>query len=403
MNFDLPEELATLKNAVADFATRRLTDDADFYENKKEFPYKLIREMGAMGLFSAPFPEELGGSEAGFLAVSVIAEEISRIAPAYGYAMNMQCATCPYTIYNWGTEEQIKRFVPGLIAGESIGMFGLSESGGGSDPAGAMRTVARREGDYYVLKGSKMWITFSHAADVGVLFAKTNPNAEPAHRGITAFIVEPKRFDGYTAKPIDMPGLSKSLRSCEIFLDNFKVPVENRLGEEGEGFSIAMNALEYGRLTVSARLTGLAQAALEASIAYANERVVGGGPIARHQLIQERIADATVAIEAARLMAYRIGWTMDQARVSTRVASHAKYFATQAAQLAGDVAREVFGGNALTEEYPVKKLRAYIDMLTVGEGSENVQKILIGEDALGIKNATRHAMRNRFASLAQSE
>ena len=158
--------------------------------------------------------------------------------------------------------------------------------------------------------------------------------------------------------------------------------MENRLGDEGEGFKIAMNALEYGRLTVSARLTGIAQAALDASVAYANERFVGGGPIARHQLVQERIADATVAVEAARLMAYRIGWTMDQGRVSTRVASRAKYFATQAARLAGDVAREVFGGNALAAEYPVQRLNAYIDMLTVGEGSENVQRILIGEDAL---------------------
>lgn len=399
MNFDLPEELVALKDAVADFAARRLTDDAEAYERSGEFAYDLIREIGAAGFFGAPFPEELGGSAAGFLAVSVIAEEISRIAPAYGYAMNMQCATCPYTIYNWGTSEQVERFVPGLISGETIGMFALSEAGGGSDPSGAMRTTAKRAGDHYLLNGSKMWITFSHAADVGVLFAKTDPAAEPAHRGISAFIVEPKRFDGYTAKPIELPGLSKSLRSCEIFLDDFKVPVENRLGEEGKGFAIAMNALEYGRLTVSARLTGLAQAALDASIAYANERVVGGGPIARHQLVQERIADATVAVEAARLMAYRIGWTMDQARVSTRVASRAKYFATKAARLAGDVAREVFGGNALTAEYPVQRLQAYIDMLTVGEGSENVQRVLIGEDALGIKDATRHTMRNRFVGV----
>ncbi|GAB3678938.1 acyl-CoA dehydrogenase family protein [Salinisphaera aquimarina] len=399
MNFDLPEEMVALQDAVADFATRRLTDDAEAYEKSGEFGFDLIRDMGEAGFFGAPFPAELGGSEAGFMAVSIIAEEISRIAPAYGYAMNMQCATCPYTIYNWGTPEQIERFVPGLIAGEKIGMFALSEAGGGSDPAGAMRTTARREGDYYVLNGSKMWITFSNVADVGVLFAKTDPKAEPAHRGVTAFIVEPKQFEGYSAQPIDLPGLSKSLRSCAVFLDDFKVPVKNRLGEEGKGFGIAMNALEFGRLTVSARLTGLAQAALDASIAYANERVVGGGPIARHQLVQQRIADATVAVEAARLMARRIGWTMDQGRTSTRIASRGKYFATQAARLAVDVAREVFGGNALTAEYPVQRLSAYVDMLTVGEGSENVQRVLIGEDALGIKDATRHTMRNRFVGV----
>ncbi len=248
-------------------------------------------------------------------------------------------------------------------------MFALSEAGGGSDPAGAMTTTARRDGKRYLLTGSKMWITFSDAADVGVLFAKTDP--AQGHRGITAFIVEPKRFAGYRAAPIAMGGLSKCMRSCAVFLDDFEVPVENRLGEEGQGFRIAMNALEFGRLTVGARLTGLTQAALDASIRYASERVVSGRQIARYQLIQGRIADAVVAVEAAR-SAWRTGWMMDQGRNSTRAAARGKYFATQAARLAGDVAREVFGGYALADESPVRELMAYIDMLTVGEGAENV-------------------------------
>lgn len=399
MNFDLPEELKMLRNAVTEVCEKDLIPGVKEYEERAEFCYPLIRKMGQAGLFGAPFPEALGGSAAGFQAVSVIAEEVSRLAPEFGYAMNMQSMTCPYTIYNWGTPEQVEKYVPGLISGEKIGMFALSEEGSGSDAGGAMRTTAKRQGDVYKLNGSKMWITFSHAADVGVLFAKTDPKADPVHTGITAFIVEPKLFEGYSAQPIDLPGLSKSLRSCAVFLDDFEVPVENRLGEEGQGFRIAMNALEYGRLTVSGRLTGLAQACLEVSRAYANERVIRGQPIARYQLIQERIADATVAVEAARLMARRVGWTMDQGRTSTRVASRGKYFATQAARLCGDVAREVLGGNALTADYPVIKLNAYIDMLTVGEGAENVQRILIGEDSLGIKDATRHSMRNRFAGV----
>jgi len=243
-----------------------------------------------------------------------------------------------------------------------------------------------------------MWITFSDAADAGVLFGKTDPAA--GHRGITAFIVEPKRFPGYRADPIPMGSLSSCLRSGAVFLDGFEVPVENRLGEEGQGFPIAMNALEFGRLTVAARLTGLAQAALDASVRYANERAVGGGPIARYQLVQGRIAEATVAVDAARLMAWRTGWTMDQGRNATRVAARGKYFATRAARLAGDVAREVFGGYALADEYPVRELMAYIDMLTVGEGAENVQRILIAEDALGLKDAGRHPVRNRLARQA---
>lgn len=399
MDFELPEDLITLQGAVAEFCRRRLSRGAEAYEQSGEFPLQPIREMGEAGFFGAPFPVDLGGSEAGFLAVSVIAEEISRLAPAYGYCMNMQSMTCPYTIYNWGSPDQVQRFVPELIGGEKIGMFALSEVGGGSDPANTIRTTARRKNDEYLLNGSKMWITFADAADVGVLFARTDPDAVPAHRGITAFIVEPKRFPGYSAQPIDLPGLSQALRSCAVYLDNFRVPVENRLGEEGEGFRIAMNALEYGRLTVTARLTGLAQAALDAGVGYARERVIAGRRIGEHQLVQGRIADATVVVEAARHFAWRIGWTLDKGLPSARIASRAKYFATQAARLAGDVAREVLGANALTAEYPVKRLNAYIDMLTIGEGSENVQRILIGKDALGLSNANRHPVRNRFADL----
>ncbi|MBU0723874.1 MAG: acyl-CoA dehydrogenase family protein [Alphaproteobacteria bacterium] len=394
MDFTVPEELTALGESVARFCETEIIPAMPEYEKKAEFCYPLIAKMGDAGFFGASFPEELGGSAAGFQAVSIIAEEISRLAPEFGYAMNMQAMTCPYTIYNWGTEDQARRFVPDLIAGRKIGMFALSEAGGGSDPAGAMKTTARRDGDVYRLNGSKMWITFSHAADTGVLLAKTDPSA--GHKGITAFIVQPKAFEGYTAHPIEMGGLSKSLRSCTVFLDDFPVPVEDRLGEEGQGFRIAMNALEYGRLTVSARLVGLAQAALDASVAFANDRVVGGRPIAQYQMIQQRIADATVAVDAARLMARRIGWTMDRGETSTRIAARSKYFATQTARLAADVAREVFGGYALADEYPVRKISAYIDMLTVGEGSENVQRVLIAEDALGIKDAQRHSMRNKL-------
>jgi isovaleryl-CoA dehydrogenase len=171
--------------------------------------------------------------------------------------------------------------------------------------------------------------------------------------------------------------------------------VENRLGEEGEGIRIALNALEYGRLTVSARLVGLAQACLDQAIAYAGEREVGGRAINRYQMVQQIIADATVMVDAARLMSWRIGWTMDQGERATRVASRGKYFASMAANKAAATLHEVYGGYALTDEYPCKKLEAYVDMLTVGEGTENVQRILIAEDALGLKDANRHPVRNR--------
>ena len=393
MDFTLPDEFDAIRETIARLVETEWKPVAAGYEERAEFPYPVIEKMGAAGLFGAAFPEDLGGADLGFLAVSVIAEEISRLAPELGYAMNMQAMTCPFTIYNWGTEAQIRRFVPDLIAGRKIGMFGLTEAGGGSDPAGAMRTTARRDGDVYRLNGSKMFITFSHAADAGLIFAKTDPPAGP--RGITAFIVEPKAHPGFRADAIAMSGLSRALRSNAVFLDDVPVPVGNRLGEEGEGLKIALNALEYGRLTVTARLVGLAQACLDAAIGYAGEREVGGGPISRYQMVQHIVADATVMVDAARLMSWRIGWTMDGGERATRVASRGKYFASMAANKAAATMHEVYGGYALTDEYPVRKLKAYVDMLTVGEGTENVQRILIAEDALGLKDANRHPVRNR--------
>jgi isovaleryl-CoA dehydrogenase len=362
------------------------------YEASGEFPYPIIQAMGDAGLFGAAFPEEFGGTAIGFSAVGVIAEEISRLSPGFGYAMNMQAMTCPFTIFNWGTPEQARKYVPELISGRKIGMFALTEPGGGSDPGGAMRTTARRDGDSYVLNGSKIWITFSNAADIGVLFAKTDPEA--GKRGISAFIIEPKSVPGYSAKPIDMRPLSNCLRSCEVFLDDFRVPAENRLGAEGDGLKIALNALEYGRLTVSGRLVGLAQACFDETLRYAREREVGGQAIGHYQMIQHPIADVAVGIDAARLMLRRMAWLMDRRERSTRAAARAKYLASEVAQKAAQTARDTFAAYALAEEYPINTLTAYVNMLTVGEGTPNVQRVLIAEDALGFKNANRHPVMN---------
>lgn len=257
-----------------------------------------------------------------------------------------------------------------------------------------MKTTATRDGDVYRLNGSKQWITFANAADTGILLAKTDLAA--GHRGVTAFIVQPKEFEGFMANPIPMTGLSKSLCSNAVFLDDFVVPIENRLGEEGEGFKIAMNALEYGRLTVSSRAVGLAQACLDHAVEYANARVVGGSPIGEYQMVQHLIADMTVNIEAARLLVHKMAWQMDRGEVSNRAASLAKYAAVNAAKHAASAAAEIFAGYALADEYPIKKITAYVNMLAVGEGTPNVQRILIAEDTLGIKDANRHPVRNRL-------
>lgn len=394
MNFSLPEDIAALADSVERFARAEILPAMGAFEEAGTFPHPLIAKMGDAGFFGAAFPESLGGSNAGFLAVSAISETISRLAPEFGYAMNMQAMTCPFTIFNWGNDNQIKRFVPDLIAGRKIGMFALSEPAGGSDAAGSMKTTAVRYGDVYRLNGSKQWITFANAADTGILFAKTDPAA--GHRGVSAFIVEPKTCPGFTANPIPMTGLSNALCSNAVFLDDFEVPAANRLGAEGEGFKIAMNALEYGRLTVSSRSVGLAQACLDHAVACANDRVVGGSPIGTYQMVQHLIADMTVNIEAARLLVHRMAWLMDRGEASNRAASLAKYAAVNAARHAASSAAEIFAGYALADEYPIKKITAYVNMLAVGEGTPNVQRILIAEDALGMKDADRHPVRNRL-------
>jgi alkylation response protein AidB-like acyl-CoA dehydrogenase len=396
MDFTLPEEIAAFADTVARFVETEITPAMVAYEASGEFPRELVEKMGAAGFFGAAFPEELGGTNVGFVAVAAISEAISRVAPEFGYCMNMQGMTCPFTIFNWGTKAQIDTHVPDLIAGKNIGMFALTEPGGGSDAAGSMKTTATRDGDVYRLNGSKQWITFANAADVGVLFAKTDTST--GHKGISAFIVEPKKYVGYSANPIPMTGLSNCLASNAVFLDDFVVPVENRLGEEGEGFKIAMNALEFGRLTVSARAVGLAQACLDEAVGYANQRVIRGNPIAEYQMVQHLIADMATHTDAARLMVHRMAWLMDEGAPASRAASRAKYFAVEAAKQAAAGAAEVFAGYALADEYPIKKYTAYVNMLAVGEGTANVQRILIGEDALGIKDANRHPVHNRLRS-----
>ena len=393
MDFELPEEYAAITDTVRRIVEAEIKPVIGAYETSGEFPYPVIRKMGDAGLFGATFPESLGGTDAGFFAITAISEEFSRLAPEFGYAMNQQAMTCPFTIFNWGSDAQIERFVPDLIAGRAIGMFALTEPGGGSDAAGAMKTTARRHGDIYRLNGSKQWITFANACDTGLLFAKTDPAA--GHAGITAFVVEPKRGRGYRAHPIAMSGLSNCLRSCAVFLEDFEVPVENRLGAEGEGFKIAMNALEYGRLTVAARLTGLAQACLEHAVTYSKERLIRGKPLGEYQMIQQLIADMAVNIPAARALTWRAAWTMETGRPSSRAAAQAKYFAGNAARHAAQAMADIYAGYALADEYPVKKIAAYVNMLTVGEGTPNVQRILLAEDALGIKDADRHPVRNR--------
>ncbi|HXX85401.1 MAG TPA: acyl-CoA dehydrogenase family protein [Casimicrobiaceae bacterium] len=388
MNFVLSPEIEAVRDMVSRFMKKEVAPVMEDYEKRGEFPRELIRKAGEAGIYGAVFPESVGGSNMGYSASAVIIEEMSRSEVRFTSCNNQQGGTCPTCIYLAGTPEQVQEYVPNLLAGKTIGMMSLSESGSGSDAAGAMKTFAKRDGDVYKINGEKMWASIANETDVGILFAKTD--REAGAKGVTAFIVEPKKYPGFTARPIDMLGMSKAFRTCIVSLDDFVVPVENRLGEEGEGFKIIMRALQPGRVNIAAKCVGLAQACFEEAVRYANDRTVRGQPIGKFQMIQDFIAEMAVAIEASRALVYKAAYCMDNNLPSNRIASIAKYHASQTAKMCADKAQQIFGGYGFAREYRVSWYRVYADMLYNGEGSANIQKIILAEDALGYKVADRY-------------
>src|SRR3989441_2875010 len=283
----MSEDLEAVRDMVNRFMQTEVVPVMDGYEKRGEFPRELIRKAGEAGLYGAVFPESVGGTNLGYLAAAVIQEEMARNDVRFAACNNQQGSTCPSCVYFGGTPEQIKKYVPNLLAGKTIGMMALTESGGGSDAAGAMKTFARREADVYRINGQKMFASIANETDVGVLFAKTDRDA--GARGITGFIVEPKKYPGWNAQPIDMLGLSNAFRTNVLFLDDFVVPVENRLGAEGEGFKIVMRALEAGRVTVAGKALGIARACFGGALRHAQERSLRGQPRGRLQMIQSDI------------------------------------------------------------------------------------------------------------------
>ena len=397
----LPEEIPAIRDSVRRFMQTEVLPVMDDYEARGVLPRDLVKKAGAAGFYGSVFPESVGGTNTGYLAAVVILEEIARLDIRFGACSNQQSGTCPTGIFLAGTPEQVRDYVPRLLRGEIIGMMSLTESGSGSDALGAMTTTAKRDGDVYRLNGSKMWATLGNECDAGILLAKTDPAA--GAKGVTAFIVEPKKYPGFTAKPIDTMGLSKSFRTCALYLDDFTVPVENRLGAEGDGFKIIMRALESGRIVVGAKALGLALGCLDDAVRYANERVVRGSPIGRFQMIQSDIAEMAVAIEASRALIYETARHMDAGLPTNRLAAIAKYHAAQTAKFCADKTQQIYGGYGLATDYRVARYKCFADLAWTGEGSANVQKILIAEDALGYKHADRHHGKTGLRDVRKTE
>jgi alkylation response protein AidB-like acyl-CoA dehydrogenase len=356
-------------------------------EQRGEFPRDLYRQMGELGFFGCCFAERYGGTGSGFLALAAVSEALAWVYPPLSASMNLQAATVPLTIANWGSAAQAERWVPGLVTGALLGANAMTEPDGGSDFLGAMRTRAVADGDGFVINGSKMWITNANVADVAIVYARTDPAA--GHRGVTAFVV-PTDTPGFEATRVPCRGLGKLMPTNSVSMTDVRVPADAVLGEVGSGFTVAMNALDYGRLTVAARSVGLAQACLDAALAYADERTAFGEKIGSFQMVKKQLADMTVEVAAARALVRAAAERYDAGDLATRQSSIAKYYAGEVCNRAAQATAEIFGGAAFSDDLPIGLYLNYAKLWQTGEGSANIQAVLIADDALGWKPMDRH-------------
>ncbi len=381
MDFDLAPEHVQIRDTVKKFCANEVTPFAEEWEKTEHFPRDVIRQMGDLGFFASPFPEQYGGTELGFLANIIVAEELGRASLGLACCLNMQSGTCPMTILLNGNEEQKKKYLPGIISGELLGCFAVTEPNAATDVAG-IETKAIRDGNHYILNGSKMWITHASTFDVGVCFAKTDSSQR--HKGLSAFIIESdmRGLKGIAIK--DKLGV-RSSDTGEIVFEDCKVPKENLIGEEGQGFKIAESSLTYGRANIAARSLGIGQAAVDAALKYANEREQFGQKIGYFQMNKQIIADMVAEIDAARLLVYRAAWLQDQGRPSSTESTIAKFFASEAAVRAVIGAAKIHGAYTYSSEYAVARLYRDVMLMTAGEGTSNIQRLIIANNALGWK------------------
>jgi len=380
MDFDLTPEQQAIRTLARDFADREIAPGARERDRSETFPADVLRKMAPIGFLGGPVPEEYGGMGVDMISHSLITEEIGRVDSSVRTTLSVQISLVEMTILRFGTEAQKRTYLPALCTGEIIGCFGLTEPEVGSD-ATKLRTTAKRDGDGWVLNGRKMWISNGSVSKLALVFAQADPSK--GHKGITAFVLERER-DGYGSQAIHGKLGLRSSDSSELILENVRVPDSARLGEIGEGFKIAMTSLDGGRYSVAAGAVGVAQACIDASVAYSTQRQAFGKPIAGHQLVAELIADMIVETEAARLLVWRAGQLKDRGAPSTRETSIAKLYASEAAQRAADGAIQIHGGYGFSDEFPVERYWRDARVNRLYEGTTQIQKLIIARFATGI-------------------
>lgn len=374
MDLHFTEEQLMMRNMVRDFAK---TEIEPFIERMEqgEFPREIIKKLGELGLMGITIPEKYGGSEMDFTSYVIAINELSKVSAVVGVILSVHTSVGTNPILYFGNEEQKQKYIPKLAAGEYLGAFCLTEPSAGSD-AGALKTKAVKKGDEYVINGSKVFITNGGEADVYIVFASTD--ATQGSRGISAFIVEKDTPGFIIGKDEQKMGLHGS-RTVQITFEDMKIPVENLLGEEGEGFKIAMANLNTGRIGIATQALGIAEAAFEAAVGYAKERIQFGKPIAANQGVGFKLADMGTAVEASRLLVYRAASMRDKGLPCGKEASMAKLFASKTAVDVAIEAVQVFGGYGYTEDYPVERYFRDAKITEIYEGTSEIQRIVISK------------------------
>lgn len=381
----LTEEHKMIRQAARDFAQKEIVPIAPEYDESGEFPLETIRKMGAMGFMGIEVPEKYGGAGMDTLAYVLALEEICKADAAHGTIMSVNNSLFCSGILKFGTEEQKQSFLKEVASGEAIGAYSLTEPMSGSD-AGTMRSRAVREGDYYLINGRKSWVTSAPVADYILLFTMTEP--EKQHQGITAFLIDTDKPGFVRGKKEPKLGIRASATS-EIVFEDYKAPVETRLGEEGQGFKIAMSVLDAGRIGIAAQALGIAEAAYEASVSYAKEREAFGQKIGEFQGVSFQLADMKTRIEASRLLTYQAAMLKERSKETgeryTLEASMAKLFASETAMFCAHAAVQIHAGAGYSKELPVERYFRDAKITEIYEGTSEIQRMVIARLETGLR------------------
>jgi len=379
IDFELTDEQKLIRETAAEFSDKEIAPRARENDRNEHFDTELVQKMAEMGFLGAIVPEEYGGRGADYLTYGIIVEEIGRNDSAMRTVVSVVTSLVCSSIVRWGTDEQKQRWLPELCSGEGLGCFGLTEPDTGSD-ASNLKTRAEKIDGGWRINGGKMWISLGNYAKLAMVFAQTDPSKR--HKGLACFLV-PTESEGFSSQEIHGKLGLKGSDTAELSLDGVEVGDDALMGEIGDGFKIAMSALDSGRYSVAAGCVGICQASLDASVAYSKERTQFDRPIASFQLVQELIADMVVQTEAARGLVWRAGWLKDKGRPSTTETSIAKLYATEAAVNCANNAIQVHGGSGYVDDYPVERYLRDARVTTLYEGTSQIQKLIIGRAVTG--------------------